>query len=234
MTEPIVTTTLNYPGNSEKSKTEPEEKTEAVEGKRERPKQVTTGKVVQKPKSLGRKIKETFIAGDDGGSVAEYVVHEVMVPAAKSMIADAFREGVERLLFGGGSGLGRTGGQNRYSSNNYGRPHVSYQNNFNGGATQQQTAPPRTMSSRGRATHNFQEIRLDTRPEAVGVIEQLRNVIEDYSEAQVEDLYASVGITGTFQDSQWGWRDLSRADVRRGRDGFYLVLPDPIPLTTQN
>lgn len=226
MTEPIVTTKMNYPGNSEKSKAATTPAIAAPEEPgRKAPEQITTGTAQQRKKTLGRKFMETFVSGDDSQSVGQYVMFEVIVPAAKTMASDAIREAVERFLFGGGQ-ISQRGGP-RFG-NGANRPHTSYQTMYSAGASNNNNAfQDRPAPRRGS---DFQNIIIDTRPEAVDVLESLRDLIDEYQAARVEDLYSMVGITGTFVDTTRGWRDLSGANIRRGRNGYVLDLPDPIDL----
>src|SRR5664279_3084609 len=87
---------MNYKPNSHKTKDAP---TKEVEQNTKKLDRITTGEVIQRKKSLGRKISETF-TGDDINSVWSYVLFEVIIPAAKTMISDAASQGVERMLFG--------------------------------------------------------------------------------------------------------------------------------------
>ena len=93
-----------------------------------------------------------------------------------------------------------------------------------------QKLPPRTMSQRGRARHDFDEIVLDSRAEAAEVIDTLTEVVSRYGEVSVADLYTMVGIRPNHTDEKWGWVELGDADVARVRGGYLLDLPDPEPL----
>lgn len=81
------------------------------------------------------------------------------------------------------------------------------------------------MSRSAQATHNFDEIILESRAEAETVLERLIDTIDTFDVATVSDLYDLVGISGSFVDSQWGWTDLRDASLRRVRDGYLLNLP---------
>lgn len=207
MAEEIKKTVVNYQANSHKSKAGPEKEPKKVE-------KVVSGEVVQRKKPLGRKIADTF-TGDDMQSVGGYILFEVMLPAAKTMISDAVSQGIERLLFGDSRPRGRT---------NY----TSYNRMSGSSATRKDE--PRTISRHARATHDFDEIVVESRGEAAAVLDQLTELIDRYNVATVNDLYELVGITGTFADDKWGWTDLRSASVRRVRDGYLLDLPRTSPL----
>lgn len=187
---------------------------------------VVTGEVVQRKKPLGKRFAETFVAGDDAKTVWEYVVMDVLVPAAKDTLADAVSQGVERILFGEARSTSRRTG---------GRPngYVSYQNRYSaaGGrhpATRDE--PRRDPSRRARASHEFAELVIQTRAEAEEVIDRLFDLTSKYETATVADLYELLGVTGQYTDDKWGWSDLRGAGVVRVTGGYILDLPKPEPL----
>ena len=86
------------------------------------------------------------------------------------------------------------------------------------------------MSRRARANFDFQEIVLATRVEADEVIDRLFNIIQEFEQATVRDLYDLVGERASFTDEKYGWTNIRTADVRRIREGYLLDLPRPEPL----
>jgi hypothetical protein len=204
----------NYPANSHKQKTRPE---------KEEPKKVTriaTGEVVRRKTPLGKRFAETFVGGDARG-VMGYVMWEVLIPAARDMIADAGREGIERMLYGDHRSPSRRGGPRTGGPNGY----VSY-NRF-APSQQGRREEPRQMSRRARVVHNFDEIILASRVEAEEVLNQLDDLVTRYDSATVADLYDMVGITSQYTDDKWGWTDLRDAGVSRVRNGYLLDIPKP-------
>jgi len=211
-----------FPSNRNRDKTKitkPNEEKKRVE-------QVTQGQVERRKKPLGKRLTETFVGGD-AKSVWAFVALDVMVPAAKDMLADAVSQGVERMIFGEAQSTGRRTGR-RPS----GGPHISY-NKYSGGA--RRLGPPdeksrHELSRRARASHDFDEIILSTRVEAEEVIERMCDLVDKYEAATVADLYDLIGVSGTYTDDKWGWMDLRTASTRRVRNGYLLNLPAPDPL----
>lgn len=191
-----------YPSNSHKQK-------EKIE-------KVTSGKVVKKKKSLGRKMSDTFL-GDDMESVSSYLLNDVIVPAAKNMLADTVTNGINMILFGQ-----TTGSRTRRDGQ---RSYVSYNNYYRDDPRRRPT-----QTQRNRARHNFDDIILESRGEAEEVLSHLVDLTEDYGMASVADMYDLVGITSNFTDNKYGWDNLSMARVVRVRDGYLLELPRPIVL----
>lgn len=206
-----------YPSNSKTPKETPKDDKKVEK--------VVSGEVVQRKTPLGKRMANTFVGGD-AKSVWNYILMDVLIPAAKDTMADATSQGVERMLFGEARSTSRRTG---------GRPnngHVSY-NRYSGSATSRHPAmrdEPRQPSRRARASHDFGEIILATRVEAEEVIDRLFDLVSKYETATVADLYELVGATGQYTDDKWGWFDLRGAGVTRIRNGYLLDLPKPEPL----
>lgn len=203
----------NFPPNSEKSRQQappPSQQEKKLEP-------VAQGKRRKKP--LGRQLKETFFSGD-GKTAASYVLTSVLIPAAKDTLAEAGSQLIERIIFGD-SRRRSPGGRHTGSSENLG--HFAY--------NKVRSQTPSGMSARGRATHNFDEVILDNRAGAEEVLERLRDVVDQYEQVSVADLYSLVGERPEHTDHKWGWTDLRTSRVMPMRGGGYLLdLPRPEPL----
>lgn len=226
----------DYPSNSRKAKADPKAAAPKPEPKadaeKKQVKQITVGKVTRRKKTLGKRIVETF-GGSDAQSVGSYILSDVLLPAAKDMVADAVSQGIEKMLFGEARGRrGRTSSSSRPGSGPY-RAYDSYSPNsryaVNPGNRREE--PRREMSRRSRSIHNFDEIVLDSRAEATEVLDNLQNLINQYEVATVADLYSMVGVTGDFTDEKWGWFNLEDSEIRHSRGGYLLDLPRPENVT---
>lgn len=95
-----------------------------------------------------------------------------------------------------------------------------YQSQANAQAYAQPKAP---------AAYSFDDILYRTRGDAEVVLAQLRELIQLYKMASVNDLYDLSGITppaNGYTAAKYGWRDLSMARVVPvGAQGFMIVLP---------
>lgn len=200
----------DFPSNSHSAK----------EQKREKAPRVTSGSAVRRRKPLGKQFKETFVGGDLR-SATQYVIFDVLVPSARDMMFDAFSEGMQRLIFGdtrrrGSSGYRSSGGPpghisyNSISKNRYDRP-----------------PEPRTMSRKGRARHDFDEIVITSRGEGEDVIDAMFEMLSKFDVVSVADLYGMVGLESNHVDENWGWTDLHGAGVMKVRGGYLLDLPEP-------
>lgn len=188
-------------------------------------KKVVTGDVVRRKKPLGKRFSEMFMGGDAKG-VAGYVAFDVLLPAAKDMVADAVSQGVERMIFGEARSSGRRTGSRPHTTNGY----VNYSRFAQGGSPARREDPRPSISHRARASHDFDEIIIPTRVEAEEVLDQLFALLERYGSAAVADLYEMVGVSGAYTDDKYGWVDLRGSRVERVRNGYLLDLPKPEPL----
>jgi hypothetical protein len=217
MSEPVGNSprsTGDIPGNSFKER---EAKKDAVEP-REKAEKIIEGKVVTRKQPWYKRFGRSMIA-DDAQSIGDFIMDDVIVPAVKNLIADIVGQGANRVLFGTSRARRRDG----YAE----RPGLRTRYDQMSGSGPE---PRRMLSRESRARHDFDDVVLDSRTEAIEVVDALVARVERYGGASVADLYDLVGVTGSYADQRWGWTDLRDADIRQTRGGFLLDLPRPEPL----
>ena len=182
--------------------------------KEERLKTVTKAKRVKKNQPLLVRL----FAGETTRQIANYVLWDVVVPAAKSTIQDIITNALDMALYNEPDRLG-TG--RRPVRRDRDRSFISYDR-------VRANKVSRPTHKKGR--NSFDDLIIDSRGEAEEVLTVLTETIDLYGATSVADLYDTVGIDSEFTDNKWGWYNLSRAGVKRGRYGYYLDLPIPEPL----
>jgi hypothetical protein len=208
-----------FPSNSNKSK----QRSSTEDTEKKEIKSIVSGPVIRKRKSLGKRFLETFF-GDDTTNVGGYIIHDVLVPAAKSTVSDMITGGIEMLLFGErrrDDRRGRSGGYTSYSS---------YYNKRDDRRDRDITER-RDAHKPSYSRHSYDEIILASRHEAKDVLDTLIDLVEEYGQASVADLYELVSITGNFTDNNYGWTDLRTASIRPVRGGYLVNLPKPVLIT---
>jgi hypothetical protein len=201
-------------GNSHKNRGAAEE----TEMAREPIEKIVEGKVVSRKQPIWKRFTRSMVA-EDVGNVGEYILTDVVIPATKNLIVDMVGQSIERVLFGTSRGRIR-----RSPLGMSLRDQVNYSGRYSGESVR------RPMTREARARHDFNEIVLENRSEAIEVVEGLVDRIARYGSVTVAELYDFVGTTGSFADQRWGWNDLSTADVRQVPGGFLLDLPAPEPI----
>jgi hypothetical protein len=204
---------VDYPANANTNKAKPQEE------KKVDP--VVTGVVIQRKRSPFAKLMQGFVT-EDSGSVTEYLILEVLVPAAKSLIYDIFTQGLEKKLYGDA----------RPKSPNQ-RSHVNYSTRSSVTPTVRYgTASNVTPLTRvQRINHDFSDRIVSSRAEAEDVLDRLRDLINDYGVATVNDFYDLMGLTGEFTDDKWGWYDMRNARINPVRGGYTFRLPKTVQVS---
>lgn len=201
-----------FPGNSNKEKRTRESRVDKV----------IEGTVVRRKTPLGTRFRNAFLGGEDIQSVAGYVFHDVLLPAAKDMFVDAMNLGTERMVFGearSSSGRSRHS-RGRSEKEDYGRY-----------SKETRRDEPRGMTRKARANHDFDELIIPSRPEADVIIDKMYAILEKYEVVTVGDFYEMCGEPADWTDDDWGWTDLRGTSSTRLNGGGYLInLPRPEPL----
>ena len=185
----------DYKPNSNKYRSEQKKERE------KRTEKIVQGNVRRKKKSEVSKLKDEFIS-EDVKDVKSYIWMDVVVPTIKNTIADV----VNMFLFGDTS---------KRSKNHHTVSYNSYSSGKSGSNNR------RVVSNR----YNFDDYYFDSRGEAEEVLDRMDELIDAYGAATVGDFYDMIGITGKYTDNNYGWTNISRASVRRTRDGFIIDLP---------
>lgn len=174
-------------------------------------KRVTKGRVV-------RQRKKSSAFRDSVEDITNYVIKDVMGPRIRDMIVDSINGGVERAAYG------ETRSRPRATRPGGARSgHISY-NRYASPSTPA-SPPKRTISRTERATHDFDNIILETRDEANEVIDRMYDMLSEYGFVAVSDLYSLLGIDSNHTDTEWGWTNLNGAHARRIRAGWLLDIP---------
>lgn len=195
-----------YKSNSHKSKSDVRKEDKKIE-------KVATGKVKTKKKSGANKLSEVFVT-EDISSVKDYILYDVLLPAAKKTLSEIVSNGIDMLLYGETKSKSKSRGSKVSYSKYYDDREDDYR-----------------RSSRRRAVgYDYEDVILESRREAEEVLNRMEDLIDSYGVVSVADLYDLVGISGKYTDNKYGWTNLRDADIERTRDGYLLVFPRVKPL----
>ena len=215
----------DFPANSAKARAQ------SQPPRGERPKRierVTSVEASRRRRGVGRKFKEAFIGGTAQMAI-DYMVTDIVVPAIRDLMFDAFEGGLDRLIYGDSRRSRRNGRPLSYEDIN--RPQVNY-SGMSTSTSRPPTSSTRMLSRRSRARHDFDDIIISSRAEAQEVLDQMYELLSRSDVVLVSELYEMTGIQSSHNDHKWGWTSLSGAKIARLRNnrGFVLDLPEPQPL----
>ena len=172
-------------------------------------KQVANLKELSPTQKFVRRFFNTDIKG-----IAQNALGEVIMPNLKNLglyIVESFFDGQE------GNATRTISSKSTLRSNNQ----TNYSSKFhykssNGTTDYTEISKP-----------DYDKIVLNTREDAVNVLDSMTNWARKYGEVTRLDLYTFIGVTGDFQDDKWGWKEENWRDYtfRRVRDGYQLILP---------
>lgn len=205
----------DYQSNSHKSKEQ-----QSQEMDQHRAKSVVTGTTIVRKKSVGDKIRDTFIA-EDLVKVKDYVVTDVIVPNIKKAIDDIVSNGIHMVLYGSGTGS-RSSSSNRIHTSSS-SPRISYKDYYDGRTS------PSAVGSRTNF-YNFDDVVFDTRGDAELVLDQLVDMLSSYGVVTVQDYYDSCGVTSDYTTCDYGWRTLKTASIARVPEGYIIRMPRAIDI----
>ena len=182
---------------------------------------VQSGKVKKTKIPAGKRFLES-IGVEDGRTVGDYLVWDVILPAVKDTISEVFKKGIDAFLYGGVSPNEKRGGTVRRNGST---SRVSYNSYYD------ERRVPSRYSYNSRAAMDFREFVFDDRRDAELVLSAMCEIISTYGFCKVADFYSLVGETERdFTHQGYGWDQLGSATVERTRDGWCLDLPRPISL----
>lgn len=195
-------------------------------GQKSEVKKVVTGEVKKVKKGLLERMVLSFIGPDGIQHAGRYVMHEVISPALKDMIVNSITSGINTMVYrddrrGGGNSYNKAtgyyGGRPSNQRTNYSRPASNTYNRSSYGPTDD--VPVR------RNRFNSEEFTIPDRNEALSVLDQLSDLVENYGVATIADFYDSIGIASEWTDQTWGWTDLATAGVHVYQDSWVISMP---------
>lgn len=206
--EPTRPSEVSLPGNTDKAK----------EGASPEKKVIAKAKVQKK--SAIKEALRTFFA-QDLPEIAEHLVIDVAIPAAKNAITDMVTQGIQQLLYGEVDTRRRpTSGYTSYSSHS--RP--------DRGRGYYESRRSERREPRQQKPTNVEDLVFDTRGDAVDILEYVAEQIEQYGQVSVADLMSSVGIQPRYTDERWGWTTTDAFEIRQIREGWLVSADRPEPL----
>lgn len=196
----------NLPDNSTAAR-EARKKEEQKAAETKRAEKVVRGKVKTRKNEI-RKLSDVFIS-EDAANVKNYILMDVIVPAIKRALYDGVTNSLDMILFGG------RGGKSKRSTADT----VSYRD-YNG--VSRKDDRPRARTEVG---YTYDDIIFDTRADAKAVLEKMDEIMEQYDQVTVADMYDLSDLTSEYTDNRYGWVDIRSAEIVNVRGGYKIKMP---------
>lgn len=186
----------DFPGNSRKAQAE-----------RPKAQKVASGKVTTRKRGLGKALAESF-TGEERKNVGEYIIFDVLVPAAKMALVEGLGMFLGVDIRSSRSPLSRRDSSPRAPKVSYG----GYFDDARGG-----------RRSDTRRSYDLIDVKFESRSDAINVLNQLIDILDEYRMVSVSDYYNAAGIDATYVDDDYGWTNLHNAIITPVRGGEYVI-----------
>ena len=202
----------NLPDNSHKARAEAQQaqqlqQKQPSDGKRVE--KVVKGKVKTKKNEM-RRLADIFIS-EDVANIKDYILLDVLAPAIKKALYDIVVGSLDTTLFGSRGNGGKRTTADKISYKDY----SSISKRDDRGNDR-----PRTASG-----YSYDDIVFETRGAAEAVLDRMYELIEEYGNVRVADMYDMAGITGNYTDNRYGWNDLRGTKIERTYQGYVIRMP---------
>lgn len=209
---PMDTNYSDLPSNSDKSKIENKKPEKRIQ-------KVVSNEVTIKKKGFFNKFKNSMVS-EDANSVGEYVVKDIVLPTLKDLIFNAVRGSLEMILWGSASG--KRGKSNiPYNSLNSNGMYYYNGNNI------KNDIPKRSKSMDYFDVNN---IMFKNRIDAEEALSTLQMALEEYPSVSIADFYDALGMSAPHTAYNYGWTNLTGADIRPYRGEYYINFPPYKPI----
>lgn len=76
----------------------------------------------------------------------------------------------------------------------------------------------------------YEEVIFETEERGKEVIQKMSEIMDEYHDVRVADIYDLIGFKSHYENSLYGWHDISKAELVKVPAGYALKMPEPIQL----
>ena len=176
---------------------------------------------IRRKRKAGKHLLRSLVE-EDGRAAAEYIMNDIVIPSAKSLLHDIMDRGSARLLWGdGGYSNGR---YNSYSSNN--RPYNDYASRSIRPISDAR-ANQYNRSRRNQTSVFVDDIYLDSLHDLEEFDSRLHYLLDNQGFVRVSDYYKAANLESNYIDARFGWYDLRTMTKIKEGDMWLVSMPIP-------
>ncbi len=181
-------------------------------------------------RSLGQRIKNYIFAGNMQ-DLRGYLISDILVPTVKDLISESVSKGIDMLLFNDSSPRRSSSNRIREASrSSLGNAYINYNNSSSNRDRRNKPARDRYVEENVAELEDGY-LTWATRPKAEEVRNKMIDILDEYDVVTVGTFYELAGFKTEPNDFNYGWYNLSTAEVVRTRDGRYrLELPKAVSI----
>lgn len=220
----------DFPSNNAKTNTALQKTTPAAQRPKVEP--VIKGKAHTK-KRTAKTIMQAIFVPQDVASVRDYIIFDIVIPKAKTVVADLGNSILNAILFGDAgpsrvTPYGQGSGVQRVSYSSYSSSRPANQNALGNGYSSNQR---RVSQNDPRNRAIFEDVIFDSKPDADAVLNKLNEMIATYGVVSVNDAYDACDLSAPYTYNNYGWTSLSSAYVDRNHRGEWVIhFPLALPI----
>lgn len=186
---------------------------------------------VHTKKRTAKTIMQAIFVPQDVESVRDYIIFDIVIPKAKTVVADLGNSILNAILFGDAgpartTPFGQGSGVQRVSYNSYSSTRQPSQGNVN-----YSTSSRRYAQSTQQNRAIFEDVIFASKPDADAVLAKLNEMIDMYGVVSVNDAYDACDLSAPYTYNNYGWTSLTSAYVDRDRHGQWVIhFPLALPI----
>lgn len=203
-----------FKSNSHKSKVD-------AQAKEQKEKRQLAGTVkIAETRPGFRGVVDEFVK-EDAPTVAKSLWKRVLVPAVRQTTYDMVTNGARMFLWGS------SGGGSERRPNDQPRERYSYSQYYDYKRDRDRDQEPVGYKGRPR----YDAMVFTNEQDAVALLNDLKDILERYKRVSVLKMFDLLEMDCDHTLENWGWRDLTSADIVPVEDGFWLKLPKAKQIT---
>lgn len=186
------------------------------------PAEKTSAPVKVHKRSAFQQAIDNFVA-DDLKKVRDYIIWDVLIPAAKSALSNIIKTSTDMIIYGSTKEANRARGGSKPKYRDY------YASDY-----PREDAPARKETRRG---YSYDEVIFSSYEDAQDVYKILVDILGRYHWVRIADFYQAcievlgdgIKLNATYTDSWWGWdeRDFESVGTIPYQDGWVIRFPSP-------
>lgn len=173
-----------------------------------------SGDIPKSPKGkfrISRFFKTIFTGSDDLGSIAEYLIDDVLVPSLQKTLSEAGRNALDKLIYK----------DSKPATTGKVEP-IGYSTIFTN---------KRSISSTSTAKPRFGQLVLDDLEDCKTLLRNMQAIIDRNGIVTVLQLYDMAGSnTDVYTAQKYGWSNIDSAKMIKTEEGWRLDMPIPMML----